>query len=100
MGLFWPSPKRATRARLDCSRAAGSSIPTAKPGSTGSRTASPPRSSTTSTRCWLTTGRVVSQYLSGTQTRRIAALVAQYPEPLCEMHPKLAEPSASPTATS
>jgi assimilatory nitrate reductase catalytic subunit len=36
---------------------------------------------------WLTTGRVVSQYLSGTQTRRIAALVAQYPEPLCEMHP-------------
>lgn len=40
----------------------------------------------------LTTGRVVSQYLSGTQTRRIAALVAQYPEPLCEMHPKLAEP--------
>ncbi len=42
----------------------------------------------------LTTGRVVSQYLSGTQTRRIAALVAQYPEPLCEMHPKLAEPLA------
>jgi len=40
----------------------------------------------------LTTGRVVSQYLSGTQTRRIAALVAQYPEPLCEMHPTLAEP--------
>jgi assimilatory nitrate reductase catalytic subunit len=40
---------------------------------------------------WLTTGRVVSQYLSGTQTRRIAALVAQYPEPLCEIHPVLAE---------
>ena len=40
---------------------------------------------------WLTTGRVVSQYLSGTQTRRIAPLVAQYPEPLCEMHPRLAE---------
>ncbi len=39
----------------------------------------------------LTTGRVVSQYLSGTQTRRIAALVAQYPEPLCEMHPRLAD---------
>ena len=38
----------------------------------------------------LTTGRVVSQYLSGTQTRRIAGLVAQIPEPLCEMHPKLA----------
>ena len=40
---------------------------------------------------WLTTGRVVSQYLSGTQTRRIGALVRQYPEPLCEMHPVLAE---------
>src|SRR4029078_1332527 len=39
---------------------------------------------------WLTTGRVVSQYLSGTQTRRIGPLVAQYPEPLCEIHPLLA----------
>jgi assimilatory nitrate reductase catalytic subunit len=39
---------------------------------------------------WLTTGRVVSQYLSGTQTRRIGPLVDQYPEPLCEIHPNLA----------
>jgi assimilatory nitrate reductase catalytic subunit len=39
----------------------------------------------------LTTGRVVSQYLSGTQTRRIGGLVDQYPEPLVEMHPVLAE---------
>jgi len=39
---------------------------------------------------YLTTGRVISQYLSGTQTRRIGALVDQYPEPLCEMHPRLA----------
>jgi assimilatory nitrate reductase catalytic subunit len=38
----------------------------------------------------LTTGRVVSQYLSGTQTRRIGALVDQYPQPLCEIHPRLA----------
>jgi assimilatory nitrate reductase catalytic subunit len=38
----------------------------------------------------LTTGRVVSQYLSGTQTRRIGPLVQQYPEPLLEMHPELA----------
>jgi assimilatory nitrate reductase catalytic subunit len=37
---------------------------------------------------WLTTGRVISQYLSGTQTRRIGPLVDQYPEPLCEMHPR------------
>jgi assimilatory nitrate reductase catalytic subunit len=39
----------------------------------------------------LTTGRVVSQFLSGTQTRRIGPLVDQYPEPCCEMHPKLAD---------
>ena len=38
----------------------------------------------------LTTGRVVSQYLSGTQTRRIGPLVQQYPEPLLEIHPELA----------
>jgi len=39
----------------------------------------------------LTTGRVVSQYLSGTQTRRIGALLGQEPQPFCEMHPRLAE---------
>ena len=39
---------------------------------------------------YLTTGRVVSQFLSGTQTRRIGPLVDQYPEPRLEMHPRLA----------
>lgn len=39
----------------------------------------------------LTTGRVVSQFLSGTQTRRIGPLVEQFPEPRIEMHPRLAE---------
>ncbi len=39
---------------------------------------------------FLTTGRVVSQFLSGTQTRRIGPLVEQYPEPRIEMHPRLA----------
>ena len=38
----------------------------------------------------LTTGRVVSQFLSGTQTRRIGPLVRQYPEPRIEVHPRLA----------
>jgi assimilatory nitrate reductase catalytic subunit len=41
----------------------------------------------------LTTGRVVSQYLSGTQTRRIGALVDQFPWPRLEIHPRLAEPA-------
>jgi assimilatory nitrate reductase catalytic subunit len=40
---------------------------------------------------FLTTGRVVSQFLSGTQTRRIGPLVRQYPEPRIELHPRLAE---------
>ena len=40
---------------------------------------------------YLTTGRVVSQYLSGTQTRRIGGLVDQYPNPRLEIHPRLAE---------
>ena len=39
----------------------------------------------------LTTGRVVSHFLSGTQTRRIGPLVDQYPEPLVEIHQRLAE---------
>ena len=39
----------------------------------------------------LTTGRVVSQFLSGTQTRRIGPLIDQYPEPLVEIHPQLAQ---------
>ena len=39
---------------------------------------------------FLTTGRVVSQFLSGTQTRRIGPLVQQYPEPRIELHPRLA----------
>jgi assimilatory nitrate reductase catalytic subunit len=36
----------------------------------------------------LTTGRVVSHFLSGTQTRRIGPLVEQYPEPRIEIHPQ------------
>jgi assimilatory nitrate reductase catalytic subunit len=39
----------------------------------------------------LTSGRVVSQYLSGTQTRRIGPLVDHYPVPRVEIHPRLAE---------
>lgn len=38
----------------------------------------------------LTTGRVVSHFLSGTQTRRIGSLVDQTSQPFCEIHPRLA----------
>jgi assimilatory nitrate reductase catalytic subunit len=39
---------------------------------------------------YLTTGRVLAQYQSGTQTRRIAELLNVMPEPLAEMHPTVA----------
>lgn len=39
----------------------------------------------------LTTGRVVSMFLSGNQTRRIGPLVDQYAEPKLELHPVLAK---------
>ena len=39
---------------------------------------------------WLTTGRVVFHYLSGTQTRRIGFLVEQCPHPYVEIHPRMA----------
>jgi assimilatory nitrate reductase catalytic subunit len=39
----------------------------------------------------LTTGRVVSQYQSGAQTRRVDELNSAAPGPFVEMHPRLAE---------
>jgi assimilatory nitrate reductase catalytic subunit len=39
----------------------------------------------------LTSGRVVYQYLSGNQTRRIGFLVQQCPEPYVEIHPETAK---------
>ena len=41
----------------------------------------------------LTTGRVVSHFLTGVQTRRIGPLSDQYPEPRLEIHPHLAQKS-------
>jgi len=40
---------------------------------------------------YLTSGRVVYQYLSGTQTRRLGFLNSQAPEPWVEIHPRAAE---------
>lgn len=38
----------------------------------------------------LTTGRVISHFLSGTQTRRIGPLVKHIPSPFIEVHPQVA----------
>ena len=40
---------------------------------------------------YLTTGRVLAQYQSGTQTRRIAELQGMAPEPMAEINPTTAE---------
>jgi assimilatory nitrate reductase catalytic subunit len=40
---------------------------------------------------YLTTGRVLQQYQSGAQTRRVAVLAAAQPESFVELHPALAE---------
>jgi assimilatory nitrate reductase catalytic subunit len=40
---------------------------------------------------YLTTGRVLRQYQSGTQTRRVGQLAGAEPEPVVEMHPTLAQ---------
>jgi assimilatory nitrate reductase catalytic subunit len=40
---------------------------------------------------YLTTGRVLRQYQSGTQTRRVAQLAEAEPEPVVELHPTLAQ---------
>jgi assimilatory nitrate reductase catalytic subunit len=39
---------------------------------------------------WLTTGRVLAQYQSGTQTRRVGRLRELAPEPFAELHPQTA----------
>jgi assimilatory nitrate reductase catalytic subunit len=43
---------------------------------------------------YLTTGRILRHYQSGTQTRRVAALRAAAPEPFIELHPDLARAHA------
>lgn len=40
---------------------------------------------------YLTTGRVMAQYQSGTQTRRVAALLASAPEAFVQIHPSIAK---------
>jgi assimilatory nitrate reductase catalytic subunit len=39
---------------------------------------------------YLTTGRILAQYQSGTQTRRVPSLVELEPAPFVEMHPQIA----------
>ena len=78
---------RATRARRGCS-STPSPTPTAGPASSPSTTAGRPRSPSADYPVHLTTGRVLAQYQSGAQTRRVRDL----PDtgPFVELHPMLA----------
>ena len=40
---------------------------------------------------YLTTGRIMAQYQSGTQTRRVAALMTAAPEAFVQIHPSIAK---------
>ena len=111
MGVFWPCYSRRSQDRRAASRpprhAAAVRAGQLQPGRQGRRAVLLPRRQGPLQRrrlpppaeddasdeypLFLTTGRVVSQFLSGTQTRRIGPLVDQYPEPRIEMHPRLAE---------
>ena len=95
-----PARPRATRARRGSSRAGASTTPTAGPGSTPSPTGEPAEVVDDEYPVWLTTGRVVSQYLSGTQTRRIGPLGRPVPRAAVRDPPAARRAaSASPTAT-
>ena len=90
-GCSGPSPRSATPARRGCSRAAASTTPTARPASTRCRSGSRPRWSTTTTRCGSPPAGSSASTCRAPRPAASAALVDQYPEPLCEMHPRLAE---------
>jgi len=90
MGIFWPCPEPGHPGTPRLYEGGVFAHPDGRARFSAVRYRDPAEVTDDDYPLWLTTGRVVSQYLSGTQTRRIAALVDQYPEPLCEMHPRLA----------
>ncbi|MFF0199590.1 molybdopterin oxidoreductase family protein [Streptomyces sp. NPDC005017] len=106
-GVFWPCPGPVEPGSPDGAEAAGTGSSDAHPGTPRlflDRFATPDgraRFAPVSHRAiaeepdeeypvLLTTGRVVSQYQSGAQTRRVAELNAAAPGPFVELHPRLA----------
>ena len=86
--LALPQP-RTTRARRGCSPTA-SRPPTAGPPSSGWTTRLRPRRRTPSYPYVLTTGRLMAQYQSGTQTRRVPSPAQSSVQPEAQLHPDLA----------
>ena len=106
-GVFWPCPAAAEAAGAGEDALPGGEVPAVHPGTPRlflDRFATPDgraRFVPVSHRAiaeepdeeypvLLTTGRVVAQYQSGAQTRRVAELNAAAPGPFVELHPRLA----------
>ncbi|MFF0003757.1 molybdopterin oxidoreductase family protein [Streptomyces tibetensis] len=106
-GVFWPCPAAVEAADADEDALPGGEAPAVHPGTPRlflDRFATPDgraRFVPVSHRATaeepdeeypvlLTTGRVVAQYQSGAQTRRVAELNAAAPGPFVELHPRLA----------
>ena len=90
-GVFWPCPSRAHPGTPRLFEDGNFAHPDGKAKFHSVRYRPPDEDVDEAYPIIMTSGRVVSQYLSGTQTRRIGPLVDQYPGPQVELHPQLAE---------
>jgi assimilatory nitrate reductase catalytic subunit len=90
MGIFWPCPSREHPGTPRLFEGGVFHHPDGKAHALAFDYRPPAEDVDSEYPLFFTTGRVVSQYLTGNQTRRIGGLVDQYPEPLCQMHPRLA----------
>ena len=88
-GVFWPcpTPEHAGTPRIFAERFA---TPSGKARFHAVRHESPAEEPDADYPFFLTTGRALAQYQSGTQTRRIERLVALAPEPVMEINPAAA----------
>ena len=87
-GVFWPCPDRAIiPARRGCSPSVSRPL-TVGPGSSRSLHQAPAETPDPKYPYVLTTGRLMSQYQSGTQTRRLGGTLV--PDPHVQIHPDLA----------
>ena len=99
MGLFWPIPEVGHPGTPRLYEGGQFSHPDGKARFHGVPYRPPAEVVDDEYPVWLTTGRVVSQYLSGTQTRRIAASSSSTPSRCARCTPSSPSRSASPTAT-
>jgi len=88
-GVFWPCP---TEDHTGTPRLFGDRFPTpnGRARMHAVRHGAPAEDLDAEYPIYLTTGRTLSQYQSGTQTRRVPELLQIAPVPLAEMHPRLA----------